>query len=240
MKAIIIAAGMGNRLGNLTEDKPKGMVQVDGRELILHAMDFLSSGDFSERIVIVGYQGEEFSSFLQENCPDVRIIMNPDYKLGSVRTIEKALPYLDEPFLLMNVDHVYPRRMLAALPTQSTGLTAICDSDRELVADDMKVALNGDRKVARIAKTLEEFDAGYIGMTWCGSDALETYRKAIGRTLKTQGDSANVEAILATLASQGHGIDICDLSGIGWLEVDTQEDLTHAEQVLRSQPEFLA
>lgn len=240
MKAIIIAAGMGNRLGNLTEDKPKGMVQVDGRELVLRALDFLSAGDFSERIVIVGYQGDEFSAFLKENCPGVRIIVNPDYRLGSVRTIEKALPYLDEPFLLMNVDHVYPRRMFAALPTGHNGLTAICDTDRTLAADDMKVKLNGDHKVARIAKTLEEFDAGYIGMTWCGSDALETYRKAIGRTIETQGDSANVEAILARLASEGRDIDICDLSGMGWLEVDTQQDLTHAEQVLRAQPEFLA
>jgi len=240
MKAIIIAAGMGNRLGNLTEDKPKGMVQVDGRELILRAMDFLEAGDFTERIVIVGYRGDSFATFLQKNCPDVRVIMNPDYKLGSVRTIEKALPHLTEPFLLMNTDHVYPRRMCAAMPTQHTGLTAICDSDRDLGADDMKIATDDNRKVARIAKTLEEFDAGYIGMTWCGAHALDTYRDAIGRTLEAQGDSANVEAILAQLASEGHGIDTCDLSGMGWLEVDTQEDLHHAEDVLRNNPEFLA
>jgi len=240
MKAIVIAAGMGNRLGNLTETKPKGMVQVNGKELILHAMDFLSAGDFSERIVIVGYQGDAFSAFLQKNCPEVRVIMNPDYRLGSVRTIEKALPHLDEPFLLMNVDHVYPRRMFPAIPTHHAGLTAICDSDRELASDDMKVALNRERKIASISKTLEEFDAGYIGMTWCGSGALETYREAIGRTVEAQGDSANVEAILAHLADKGHDIDICDLSGMGWLEIDTQEDLTRAERVLRSQPEFLA
>ena len=79
MKAVIIAAGMGNRLGNLTEDKPKGMVQVHGRELILHAMDFVGAGDFSERIVVVGYQGDAFATFLRENCPDATIVMNPDY-----------------------------------------------------------------------------------------------------------------------------------------------------------------
>lgn len=240
MKVIILAAGMGNRLGNLTEDKPKGMLQVNGKELILHAMDFLSSGDFSERIVIVGYHGDEFSAFLQKNLSDIRVITNPDYRLGSVRTIEKALPYLDEPFLLMNVDHVYPRRMFSAIPVHHAGLAAICDSDRELAADDMKVALNREGKIARIDKALEEFDAGYIGMTWCGSDALETYREAIGHTIEAQGDSANVEAILARLAGEGHSIDICDFSGMGWLEVDTREDLAHAEHVLRSQPEFLA
>ena len=231
---------MGNRLGNLTEDKPKGMVQVDGRELILRALDFLDGGDFTERIVIVGYQADTFSAFLKENCPDVRVIFNPDYRMGSVRTIEKALPHLTEPFLLMNVDHVYPRRMFDELPTQHSGLTAICDTDRNLVADDMKIALDADRRIARISKTLEEFDAGYIGMTWCGARALETYRDAIEHTLETQGDSANVEAILARLATNGHDVDVCDLSGIGWLEIDTQDDLSRAEQVLRAQPEFLA
>lgn len=240
MKAVIIAAGMGNRLGNLTEDKPKGMVQVDGRALILRAMDFLDAGDFNERIVIVGYQGDAFAAFLRRRCPDVRIIMNPDYREGSVRTIEKALPYLTEPFLLMNVDHVYPRRMCTALPTGHPGLAAICDTDRTLVADDMKIALDGDRRVARIAKTLEEFDAGYIGMTWCGANALDDYRKAIARTLDAHGNTANVEAILAMLAEGGTPITACDLSGLGWLEVDTQEDLKHAENVLLSNPEFLA
>jgi choline kinase len=230
---------MGNRLGNLTEDKPKGMVQVDGRELILRAMDFLDAGDFTERIVIVGYEGDAFAAFLNERCPGVRVIMNPDYREGSVKTIEKALPHLTEPFLLMNVDHVYPRRMFAALPTQHTGLAAICDTDRTLGADDMKVALDGDRRVERIAKTLEEFDAGYIGMTWCGADALDGYRKAIARTIDAHGSTANVEAILALLAYEGTPIKACDLSGLGWLEVDTQEDLNCAENALRSNPEFL-
>ena len=239
MKAVIIAAGMGNRLGNLTEDKPKGMVQVHGRELILHAMDFLSAGDFSERIVVMGYQGDAFAAFLREGCPDVTIVMNPDYREGSILTIEKALPHLDEPFLLMNADHVYPRRMCRGLPTNHTGLVAICDTDRTLGPDDMKVKLTGSGTVARIAKTLEAFDAGYIGMTWCGADALEIYRTAIARTLQAQGNTANVEAILAQLAHEGNTINICDLSGMGWLEVDTLEDLNHAANVLRTQPEFL-
>ena len=239
MKAIILAAGMGNRLGNLTEDKPKGMVQVHGRELILRAMDFLSAGDFSERIVVVGYQGDSFAAFLRENCPEITIVINPDYREGSVKTIEKALPHLDEPFLLMNADHIYPQRMCRALPTSHTGLVAMCDTDRTLGPDDMKVKLTSSGTIACIAKTLKSFDAGYIGMTWCGTDGLKRYRAAIAHTLQTQGSTANVEAILAQMAHEEHAIDICDLSGMGWLEVDTQDDLQHAETVLNTQPELL-
>ena len=140
----------------------------------------------------------------------------------------------------MNADHVYPRRMCRALPTNHTGLVAMCDTDRALGPDDMKVKLTDNGTIARIAKTLEAFDAGYIGMTWCGATMLESYRAAVARTLQTQGNAANVEAILAQLAHEGTAIDIGDLSGMGWLEVDTQEDLNHAENVLGTQPEFLA
>jgi choline kinase len=58
-------------------------------------------------------------------------------------------------------------------------------------------------------------------------------------TREADGDSANVEAALAWLAKENEEINICDVSGMGWLEVDTPADLEHAEKTIRQNPEFL-
>lgn len=236
MKAIIIAAGYGNRLGKLTAERPKAMVQVEGRELILRLMDFLDAAEFTERIVVTGYRSETLSNFLQRNRPEVKVLYNPHFSQGSVKTIEVALPYLDDEFLLMNVDHLYPRRMLTEiLKYRQRGLMAICDFDRELMADDMKVKLDDKRRLTTISKTLEKYDGGYIGMTYCGKEMLKTYHEAVQETLKLEGSAANVEAILRHLAEGGAPIEIFDASGIGWSEIDTPEDLQRATKILKGE-----
>jgi len=238
MQAIIIAAGLGNRLGDLTRDRPKALVPVAGRELILHTLDFVDHPAVDERIVVTGYEGERLGKFIAENCPGVRTAHNPHYRDGSIRTIEAALEHVRGDFLLMNVDHIYPRRMLTRILDRARGITAMCDFDRRLGRDDMKVKLEGGRLVA-IKKTLAEYDGGYIGMTYCAASSLDRYREGVARTRTVSGDSANVEAALALLAYENEEINICDVSGMGWLEVDTQADLENAQRTLRQNPEFL-
>lgn len=238
MQAVIIAAGLGNRLGELTSDRPKALVPVADRELILRTLDFVDHPAITDRIVVTGYEGRSLSNFIAERCPGVLVVHNPNFKDGSIRTIEVALEHVRGDFLLMNVDHIYPRRMLDRILENSTGITAICDFDRELVADDMKVKLS-DGRIAAISKQLDEYDGGYIGMTCCSADNLERYGQGVQKTREVDGDSANVEAALARLAKEKEEINICDVSGMGWLEVDTPADLEHAERTIRQNPEFL-
>lgn len=239
MQAIILAAGMGMRLGALTDDRPKALVQVAGRELILRVMDFLDHPEITERIVVTGYEGECLEKFLKLHRPDVITARNPHYQDGSILSIETALPYIHGNFLLMNADHIYPRGMMQKIVSEQAGLTAICDFDRTLGVDDMKVKLSDTKKLLRIKKTLEDFDCGYIGMTYCDAGSLANYKGSIASTRKILGDTSNVEAALGRLAEEGHGANICDTTGHKWLEVDTPEDLKFAENFIDENPGFL-
>lgn len=240
MQALIIAAGMGNRLGGITTEKPKALVPVAGRELILRALDFVDDPRIEERIVVTGYKGELLSQFLAERAPAVKTVHNARFTDGSIITIKTALPHIKGDFLLMNVDHIYPRRMLSRVLENSRGITAICDFDRQLGDDDMKVKLGANKRLSGIRKTLTDFDGGYIGMTFCSADSLANYRRGVFSAHQLQGDSANAEAALATLAADASThINICDASGIAWLEVDTQDDLARAESTLRHDTGFL-
>ncbi|MBN1282468.1 MAG: NTP transferase domain-containing protein [Proteobacteria bacterium] len=239
MHAVIIAAGLGNRLGRLTKDRPKALVPVAGRELILRTLDAVDHPVFTRRTVVTGYQGDMLRRFIENTCDDVEVVHNPNFEDGSIRTVETVLPLIDGDFLLLNVDHIYPRRLISHVVAGVNELTAVCDFDRKLGPDDMKVKLDETGRVIAIKKTLTDYTGGYIGMTHVPSASLPPYKRAVFAARARQGDAAAAEAALASLAEAEFPINVCDASGIGWLEVDTPVDLAHAEAVLNDNQEFL-
>lgn len=231
MQAIILAAGLGSRLKDLTQDKPKAMVEVAGKKLIDYAIEFISP-EIPSIYVVAGYKIEIFKPYLSR-YPNVFVIENKDFNKGSVLTLEKALPYIKEDFLLMNVDHIYPKKMfhkiLSSIDSQK--IIAMTDSDRTLVEDDMKVEINSDGTIKKISKQLTHYQLGYIGMTFIGKERIPEYRNALETVKKNTEGKANVEAILDYLAPITP-IHTLDLSGMGWYEVDNQEDREKAEKLL--------
>jgi choline kinase len=115
----------------------------------------------------------------------------------------------------------------------------MCDFDRSLGNDDMKVKLTSDKRVKAISKQLTDFDCGYIGMTYVDSSREGLYREMISKVIDRFGEKAVVENILQILAETGEFAPyICDLSGFGWYEVDTEEDLMRAEKGLENDSNF--
>lgn len=237
--AIVLAAGLGDRLGEFTAERPKAMVPVSGRELILYVMDFLDHPAIASRTVITGYRGSRLAAFLKEYCPGVSTLYNPHFEAGSILSLVTAAPAMRGDILLMNVDHLYPRRMLPRLLETTKGITAICDFDRPLGPDDMKVHLRTGGTLAAIRKNLTTFDGGYIGMTTVHASLLPRYQQAIAEVMEDHGEGAPVEWVLGHLAHQDVDITIADVSGIPWLEVDTPDDLARAEETLHQHPDFL-
>lgn len=226
---VLLAAGMGTRLGTLNRGLPKALFEVAGRSLVNRALDFARCFDAEDKFVVAGFEADKVGEHLRERTGEFTLLKNPDYRIGNLRTLETALPQLRGDTLVMNVDHIYPpaiaERMLGMAGEH---ITAMVDFDRALTDDDMKVEL-GDRKmVANISKTLQKYDCGYVGMTYLAGDRLADYRLAVSETKAEVGPKANVEQVLQRLADFGHSVVIGDISGIGWHEVDTPEDYDKA------------
>jgi choline kinase len=182
--------------------------------------------------VIGGYNFPVLKKHL-DSRKDVYLIDNKDYRAGSVLTLEKAIPFLKDSFLLMNVDHIYPPEMFEKIAqnTDPDSIVAMVDSDRELGDDDMKVRLNEEGNIERISKQLDEFDVGYIGMTFVGKNRAGQYKNGLEKVRVETRGRANVEAILDFLCNL-IPVKVLDLSGFGWHEVDTPEERAKAEKAL--------
>ncbi|EKC58559.1 Nucleotidyl transferase [human gut metagenome] len=81
MQAIILAAGMGKRLGDLTKDNTKCMIKVNGTYLIDRLLSQLDSLNLERIILVIGYQGEKLRTHIEKqsrNTP-IEYIYNPVY-----------------------------------------------------------------------------------------------------------------------------------------------------------------
>ncbi len=240
MIGVILCAGLGSRLKDLTIDRPKALVKVNGVPLIDYALNFIKPV-VNKIIIVGGFQFETLEKHLDsKHLTNLILLNNPEYKEGSILTIEKALSYLDDSFLMMNVDHIYPKHFIQKIADNIHGITGICDFDRTLVADDMKIKLSNNRKIIHIDKKLADYDGGYIGMTSCHRDYIPVYTNTIQNMLERGLRKMNVEYILQVLADNGNEVNYLDLSGSTWLEVDDQQDLFNAEKgLLKNQSLYL-
>ncbi len=233
MQAVILAAGTGSRLQHMTESIPKALVPVAQKPLLAYTLAFARLAGCEEIVVVVGAFSEKVVDFLSGlRLSDVRWVENPDYLIGNLYSLGAARPEIRQDLLILNTDHVYRREIAGMVRSQCSDLVAFCDRDRDLGADDMKVSLNGAGRLKDISKQLSSYDRGYVGMTFCPERLFPEYFQAFDRVEKEYGDRAVVEMVLGDLAKNGCPPAVGDISGIGWLEIDTPDEHASAEKAI--------
>jgi choline kinase len=233
VQVVLLAAGLGSRLGTLTSELPKALVEVAGTPLILHALRFAARLEPTQILVVGGFGFPQVAAVLERARPlPFTLIENARFRDGNLLSLMAARPAIDDDFLLLNVDHIYRPAIAEVVRPPVSEITAFVDTDRYLGPDDMKVERDPAGHVHRIAKTLTTFDCGYVGMTRVPRPALPLYFAAAAEVLQADGPATHVERILAWLAV-GEAPAACrDISGHGWLEVDTPFERAAAEEAL--------
>ncbi len=109
MKAMIFAAGLGTRLKPFTNDKPKALVELNGKTLLQHCIENLVRHGFTDLVINIHHFGEQIIDFLERNHNFGVHIALSDERDGLLDTgggLKKAAPLLagKEPILIQNVD----------------------------------------------------------------------------------------------------------------------------------------
>jgi choline kinase len=237
MQVILLAAGMGLRLGPLTRTTPKAMVPLKGRPLIDHTLpQLLSNKRVSEVLVVGGFEFESLERHLKGNYVSfgdrIRLLRNRDFTKGNLTTAATALPAIEGSFLLCNVDHLYSEATWRFILQERQQVTIFCDFFRDFAADEMKVCLDDSRRLQTMSKQLTEYDAAYVGLTYIPSLEVLAYRQAFQKAADRFGDKAVVEQVLPEMAALGHEIQVVPFDQHRWYEVDTREDLASAERAI--------
>lgn len=240
MNAIILAAGFGKRLGHLTKTIPKASICVASQPLIRYAVNFAKIIGVSRIVVVGGYKSEHvWKALAGENIIKLE---NRDYYKGNLYSLATAGKYMDDGFVQINVDHLYPASVAHMIKNISAGIWAFSDFDRPLYQDDMKIKITGhgnETFISSISKKLHDYDGGYCGINVVAGSEREDYMTSFRNVLSRSNEDAVVEDVFTELISNNKPPKVYDMSGIRWLEVDTPEDLANAERILKMKPFFL-
>lgn len=117
MQAMILAAGMGRRLGTYTKNNTKCMVPVNGVRLIDRMLNQLSTLNLNRIVIVIGYKGKELADYIKENYKGkvrIELVENPIYdKTNNIYSLFLAKDKLaEDDTLLLESDLIFEKQML--------------------------------------------------------------------------------------------------------------------------------
>ena len=233
MKAIILSAGQGSRLGHLVDDKPKCLIDFGGRTLLDRQLDTLESCGVHEAVVVTGFHDElvEQAIAARSGGPAVRTIYNPFYKVAdNTGSLFMARGELSGDCLVWNGDTLVSQALMGqVLANGQEGICVTIDRKDAYDADDMKVVEEAGRLKA-IGKRLllATVNAESIGLLAFRSGGAERFREAIEKAIRTpEGTTIWYLRVIHRLAQEGE-VWTLDIHGEEWGEVDFPADVERA------------
>lgn len=241
-QAIILSAGQGSRLGQLTHNRPKCLIEFGGRSLLDRQLDVAAACGIERVVVVTGFRESAVEQALERrraegHGPEVRTIFNPFYKVAdNTGSLFMAREALSGDTLVWNGDTmVSPALMAKVVANQRPGICVTIDrKDEGYDADDMKVVEEGGRLKA-IGKRLLAADgvnAESIGLLAFRGDGAERFREAIEEAMRSpEGTQIWYLRVIHHLA-QSSDVWTLDIAGEQWGEVDFPEDVGRAEAMV--------
>ena len=250
MQAIILAAGMGKRLGEYTKNNTKCMVPVNGVPLIDRVLNQLSSLKLSRVVIVVGYEGQKLIDYIgnEYNGLKIEYIFNSIYdKTNNIYSLALAKDKMQEDdTLLLESDLIFDDRLFSLVvdnPCPNLALVAKyeawmdgtmvqIDEERNIVNFVPKEAFRHEQadsyyKTVNIYKLSKEFSANrYVPF-------LEAYMKAMGNNEYYE----NVLRILSFLDCKD--LKALPITDEKWYEIDDKQDLDIAEALFADDEQLM-
>jgi choline kinase len=239
---MVLAAGAGRRLRPHTDALPKALVPVAHETTILDiVLSNFAAVDLREVVVVIGYAAsavhDRKTDLERRHGVKLTLVHNARAEeWNNAYSLWCARDYLDQGALLVNGDTVHPvsvESTLLAAPAMTPILLAV-DNLKVLADEEMKVTVSPERYVRTISKRMNPSEAfgEYIGVTLIRPDAAERLADALKATFE-RDPQLYYEDGYAEMIARGEKIAAAPIGKVDWIEVDNQDDLVRARQIVR-------
>ncbi len=224
VQAVILAAGMGTRLG---KPWPKPLTPlVDGRTIMRQQMDNLEKafGADLRVMTVIGFKLE----LIIEAFPDVAYVYNENYdQTNTNRSLLKALRIAgDGGVLWMNGDVVFdPRVLERAKPLMDAGTSFICVNTSATAEEEVKYTVDANGHVALLSKTVENALGESVGINYISASDRADLIAGLEACADTDYFERGIEIAIERVGMKVLPLDISDLFAV---EVDFEDDLERA------------
>jgi choline kinase len=243
MKAIILAAGVGKRIGAATGNRPKCLLEFGGRSLLVRYLDALLAVGVKSAVLVVGHRQELIRDAVGENYRGlaVRYVVNDQYYLGSLYSLWLARGSFDDDLLIMDADVLCPASFVRRLVTSPHPNVLLIDERARQDSEERMAIIRGGRVVALTKRVLPTLTLEGGGMG--GGDLIG---EGVGFIKVTLSDSRAMLAAMEPFVRKGE-LDMeyedtweaffravpvgCEkIGGQPWIEIDFPEDIVRAER----------
>jgi L-glutamine-phosphate cytidylyltransferase len=250
MRAIVLAAGMGTRLGKYTQGLPKGMLAIEGKTILQHQLETYHDCGIHDIVVVKGYAAEKI------DYDGVNYCVNVDYaSTNMVESLMCARGYLDTDVIISYADVVFEERVLRGLMDFTADMVVTVDTDwqqywtarfGDLNSDLEGLQLDATGKILRLGDpdvSAVEIDARYVGILKFSRNGaqrlIELYESArenyAGGKWRYSKNFRNayMTDLIQELIDEGEQVSAYPIKG-GWLEFDTVEDYENYQRWIES------
>ncbi len=232
MKAVILAAGVGKRLWQLTQHRPKCLIEIGGQTLLRRYLTMLASVGIRRVDMVVGYKQEMIRAAVAADSCGVRVnfLVNEAFHRGSISSLWVARTVFDDDLIVMDADVLFHREILRRLVESPYDNALLMDETVKQTGEECMVVVAGGRVIA-LTKTLpEQYD--YTG-------------EGVGFLRVRHADTPHVVASLRAYIDKGSWhmeyedalreyfrdvkVGHEKIGGLPWTEIDFLEDVRKAE-----------
>ncbi|MDD3463950.1 MAG: phosphocholine cytidylyltransferase family protein [Candidatus Cloacimonetes bacterium] len=240
MQAIILAAGVGKRLQPLTNDIPKALIEVNGKSLLVNALDHLSGRDINEIVIVVGDKKEKIIDALGQSFKGMRItyVDNPIFdRTNNVYSLWLTREYISQDTILLECDLYYQRELIDTIMAGTAECNILASPyDKSTMSGTIIAPGYKGRAQAMIIKRDQKPELDYSCMMktvniykFRKEFILNKFFPAIDLYVRTQGDQSYYELVLGSLIYFGNDdIRLIQVDSTRWCEIDDLDDLNRA------------
>jgi len=232
MKAVILAAGRGTRMPEITNDMPKCLIDILGQTIIERQIDILLKNNVKKIYVVLGFKAHEIENRIK-NFENVEIVLNKNYattdNLYSLFLTAEKLK--NEEFILLNGDTVFEPDIIKMLINKKGYDIAPVDS-KYYDLEELKIRQKNKRVIEILPKSAPSklSDGSTIGIFKFSSKGSGILFNEISELIKKEIKNKWFEFALNNILDKIKMYPL-DIHGLKWIEIDTIDDVKKSNEI---------